>query len=219
MFDNDKMLGYCPLCMQNVEHTRKFSSWIMLVLDLLTLRIFRIFRIGPFYCYQCETKTLYLKPVRRDAPTFDVATSTASYRDGRHVWVSSQSDEPTDQNESGTPFEPVGNFLKAEQSLLMQERRSQAYSQKFRDAAVARILAGNASLLDIRNELQVKETDLIRWIGDLMNRKQQQIDELKATLLKLQTNLPEHLQPLVEAVSQIPTSGEGSVIEGEVADR
>lgn len=219
MFDNDKMLGYCPLCMQNVEHTRKFSSWIMFLLDLLTLRLFRVFRFGPFYCYQCENKSLYLRPVRRSAPTYDSQTATASFYQRKPAKALSPASDIDELDATEAVFEPAGNFLKGEQSLRMQELRSHGFSQKFRDATVMKILTGIVTLVDIRTELEVKEADLIRWMGDLMARKQQTIDELKTTLLALQQKLPEPPRSVVDSAAAPRFADERSVVDGHVADR
>jgi transposase-like protein len=221
MFDNDKTLGYCQLCMQNVEHTRKFSSRLMFLLDLLTLRFFKIFRIGPFYCFQCENKTLYLRPIEPEAPTFDIETSAAAFFDDRSGKLAPQDQAPLPESLESQPSEAesVGNFLRADYSLLMRERRSRNFSQKFRDATVMKILSGNSSMLDIRRELDVNEADLIHWMSDLVNRKSQRIEELVSRLESIQSRLPHELQPILDVVTNPQFAQPEGIVEGKVSDR
>jgi transposase-like protein len=209
----DKMLGYCPLCMQNVEHTRKFSSIFTFLLDRLTFGFLRAFRIGPYYCFQCESKSLYLRPVRRNAPTFNSQTSGVNFSDPRVDRRRKSRNPQSDPADSEPAVESVGNFLKTEHSLLMQDRRSNKFTQKFRDGTVRKILNGTASIQDVRRELEVSEADLIRWIAELVNRKEQRIEEL-VTILQSFESLPKKIGPILESSYE----NEGPIVEGRIKE-
>ncbi len=220
MSDQKKTLGYCEMCMQNVEHTRVFSSAITWFLDLATLRILKLFRLGPYYCFQCEQKRYYLRPVRRSVPTFDSETSTVGFApswfgENRKTGRGNESD----QSVGDQAAEPIGNFLKTEHSLVMQDRRASNFTQKFRDATVLKILSGKALMIDIRHELEVTESDLIRWMADLMNRKQLRIKELAEAVEQLQSQFPErHPLRLVPSEGERRHTDGGPIIDGQVSE-
>lgn len=214
MSDEKKTLGFCSLCMQNVEHTRKFSSIFMRLLDVLTLGLLGVFRIGPYYCFQCENKTLFLRRVRREAPTFDSITSIVDFSNPKHDRRRPQA-SANESLEIEEAFEPVGNFLKAEHSLLRQERRASNFSQKFRDGVVMKILSGKSSIHEVHLELGITETDLTVWIGEMMKRKDQRIDELEKALEAIQSNL--HVK--ITALNKFDLDSDGTIIEGRVANQ
>jgi transposase-like protein len=219
----DKTLGFCPLCRQNVEHTRMFSSSITRFLDLLTFGILKSLRVGPYYCFQCESKCYYLKPFRRDVPTFDSITMTSGFHVQGEPWSQEESqyydatskilDTPEGSPIEILPAESLGNLFKTEQSLVMQERRSNSYSLRFRDSIVARILQGEATLASVKKELNVKEGDLIRWISDLMDRKQKELDQIREILQSVENQLPESIQSSLRSAQwSVPDELEGIVV-------
>lgn len=200
----EKTLGFCALCRQNVEHTRMFSSSITRFLDLLTFGVLKSFRVGPYYCFQCESKCYYLKPFREDAPTFDSVTMTSGFQmegkpfppdDSQYYDATTRIlDVPEGSAIEILPAESLGNLFKTEQSLVMQERRSSNFSALFRDSIVTRILQGEATMASVKNELNIKEGDLIRWIADLLDRKQKELDQLREILQSVEKQLPETVQ-------------------------
>ncbi len=149
------------MCMQNIEHTRKFSSSVFEILDRLSFRCLMLFRIGPWYCYQCEGRSLYLRQPNRRAPTFNRERSRSDFIN--------QSTPDLDTAEA------IGNFIKSDQSLVMRHKRTRRYSAKFRDAAVERLLGETSSISQLKTELDVSEQDLIGWIADLVSRQQDRI--------------------------------------------
>ena len=201
--------GFCPMCMQNVEHARKPSPPFVL-LDILTLGALLIFRVGPWYCFQCERKTHYLKPIRRSAPTFHKTRSRSEYGSPPLTELSG----PTDEDSS----ESVGNYLRSEKSLVMQDKRANRFSQKFRDATVDRVLSGSATLAQIRNELEISEADFVNWIENLMARKNEQIQQLNQTLDRIQSNLPKHLSSAFENVREVQ-SDSADIVDGKTMPR
>jgi hypothetical protein len=109
--------------------------------------------------------------------------------------------------------ESVGNFLKSEHSLLMQDRRANKFTQKFRDGTVRKILSGTASIQDVRGELKVSEADLIRWIAELLSRKEQRIEEL-VTILQSFESMPKNIGPILESSYE----NEGPIVEGRIKE-
>lgn len=216
----DKTMGFCSLCMQNVEHTRVFSFTITRFIDLLSLGLFRTLRIGPYYCFQCESKCYYLKPIRRDAPTFDSETMTARFRrrgEKANLGANQDNDSPNPQGVSSQILmvEPLGNLHKHEHSLVMQERRTQNFSANFRDSIVDRILQGEMSLAAAKNELNLTDSDLIRWIADLHHRKLSELETLRQALTASEAELPPAIIDLMNQHALFET-GE---LEGAVIDR
>ena len=194
--------GFCPMCMQNVEHVRKFSSPFFWMLDLFSLRIFKLLRFGPWYCFQCERKTFYLHWCRRSAPTYHSDTSEVNF-------------SPKSSSESASDSQSIGNYLRNEQSLVMKDKRSNRYSQKFRDSTVARILSGAATIAQVRHELNVSEQDIINWIANVAVKKQERIDELVDALGAIRPDLPEQLRSALKTASAHESLSD-NVVEGRV---
>ncbi len=202
--------GFCPMCMQNVEHARKPRLLGFVLLDIVTLGALLVFRIGPWYCFQCERKTYYLKPIRRSAPTFHKTRSRSEY------------DSPPLTELSGSvedgSSESIGNYLKSDRSLVMQDKRANRFSQKFRDASVERLLSGTASLTQIRNELEISETDIVSWIEDSVARKDEQIEKLSLALEQIQSSLPKHLSSVLEGIRDTHSDSD-DVVDGRILPR
>lgn len=85
-------------------------------------------------------------------------------------------------------FEQAGNFLLADYSLIRRSLRNSRYSRKFRDSVVDRLLTGQARIDSIREELKIREPDLLAWIGDRIHRQQERIAELSRLLELLAGN-------------------------------
>ncbi len=199
--------GFCSVCQKNIPHRRWIGNPIALMFDLLTLKITRWIRLGPWYCVHCDNKVVMLPLRRSDAieyrsaalqnentPTIfrqqtipkPVAQSTASKPTpaaGKQT-ISAGTPASAKKQTSGPvvaelePAESVGNFIKTESSLV-KSTRMQRYSAKYRDAVVRRILTGSASIKQIRDEKDLSETEITDWIVDLFERQQQRLDALE----------------------------------------
>ena len=75
--------------------------------------------------------------------------------------------------------QPIGNFLKSDRSLTNRKHRLERFSEKYRDAVVRRILAGTATISQIRNDKQLSETEIAEWIADLFDRREKKIEQLE----------------------------------------
>ena len=196
--------GFCFSCQKNVPHRRWINSPLLLILDLLTLRLAKLVRLGPWYCVHCDDRKSFL-PLRKKsamdyrssalvnetqpskfvsrantpeaqpaAPASPASTSPAA---SPSIPVSPPTPAPSQP--ALEPAESVGNFIKTDSSLLMKSNRLQRYSEKYRDAVVRRILSGASSIKQVRDEKQLSESEVTDWIADLFERQQQKIDSLQ----------------------------------------
>ncbi len=184
--------GFCSSCHKNVPHRRWIGHPVLLVLDLLTLRIGRLLRIGPWYCVHCDRRATLLPLRRPDAIDYrSAALGNEIAPEKRREKVNSNSSEfepaelaPSSATQSSVqaelePAESVGNFIKTDSSLLMKSTRLQRYSEKYRDAVVRRILTRSSSIKQVREEKQLSESEITDWIADFFQRQQEKIDALE----------------------------------------
>lgn len=175
----------------------------MELLDVLSLRILRVFRLGPWYCNQCESKSYLLKLRRwyRPTQTFDGHSKQRL------------------RSESGTEFESAGNYIKGEQSLVMRDKRATRFSQKYRDGVVLRILSGATTMAQIRQELEISESDVVGWIASLYFRKEAKIDELTDAIEKIQDGLPKDLKLSLEFDKNTSITETENVVDGRIVPK
>jgi hypothetical protein len=170
--------------MKNIPHVRRISNPLLWLLDVLTLCVVSLLRIGPWYCIQCGKKKMFLATRRRSAGTFDPEV------------------------EHGSSVESAGNYIRTSESLVMRRNRAKRYSQKYRDGVVQRLIGGTATISQIGQELDLTERDLVDWIADALAAKQDRIDELMALLRSVQV-LEDHVkieyQPISLADDDAPT--------------
>jgi transposase-like protein len=196
--------GYCPCCLKNSPHFCAPMSRLTRALEILSFGHAKNLRLGPWYCVHCETKSIYLREERPDAPRFR------------------SDDEEADDDANSTDLtsssvtQPVGNFLKSEQSLVMRSARLKRFSEKYRDSIVRRLLSGTSTMAQIRQEKDITEGELTGWIADLFERMQARLDTLEETL---ETNpdvrlLSEH--PNMPRAASIPA---GPTVEGHIKPR
>ncbi len=114
--------------------------------------------------------------------------------------------------------ESIGNYLKNEHSLVMRDKRSNRFSEKFRDSTVSRILSGATTIAQVRKELNVSEQDIVDWIASLALRKQERLDELVEVLGSIQADLPEQFKTALELASSNDVNS-GNIVEGRVVPR
>lgn len=182
----------------------------------MTLQVASLFRLGPWYCYQCETKKIWLPRVNSNAPTFCSEDASIHF---------SQQDEG-DAGGASSGVEPVGNYLKCEQSLLLREQRTKRYSQKFRDGTARRVLKDPSLVKTLCRELNLQESDIVSWIASLVQQKQERINELTQLLENLQaggaarTRLEMDQNSIADEEPGEGTSQmSGEVVEGRILPR
>ena len=176
-------LGYCTSCMKNIPHVRRVRNPIAYSLDLLTIRLARFFRIGPWYCVQCGTRELLLPGKSRKAET---------YFPGR----------------SASQAEKAGNYIRTTESLVMRRNRANRYSRKYRDGVVKKLISGTHTISQIGQELDLSERDIVDWIVDALESKQERIDELTAILRSVQEAHLDQAKLGYEPATYLDESGE-----------
>lgn len=199
--------GYCPMCMQNVQHTRKFASGLLRALDRLSLGLGSLLRFGPWYCYQCERKSIYLPWPDRNAPTFHKSRSRSEFVD----------DSADNAAQDGSDLtETVGNYLQSDRSLVMQQHRSRRYSQKFRDAAVDRLVSGSTTISQLKSELNLAEADILAWISEYLSRQRSEIARLRKLISAFEKNFPDQVKRAIETHDVADAITPEDIVDGKV---
>ena len=201
--------GFCRICQKNVPHRRWIGNPIALMFDLLTLRITRFLRVGPWYCVHCDNKVVMLSLRNRDALDY---RSAALRNESTPIAAPSKPDAsvpvaepapvkpapvkpaaakaapakaapaaPAKAAPAAAQLEPAESVgnFIKTESSLIKSTRLQRFSEKYRDAVVRRIFSGVSSIKQVREEKQLSETEITDWIADLFQRQQQKIDALE----------------------------------------
>jgi len=218
--------GFCSSCQKNVPHRRWINSPILLIFDLLSFRLARLIRLGPWYCVHCDGKRTFLPLHKKSAidyrstvlpqdetkPSKFVSRATASEAQPANSTtpasppILTPPPTPAPLRPELEPAESVGNFIKTDSSLLMKSTRLQRYSEKYRDAVVRRILSGTASIQQVREEKRLSESEIIDWISDLVERQQQKIETLelfKKSIVQSDLLRDELIQDLADSKSVV----------------
>lgn len=145
-------LGFCRFCHINVQHFRGKKPVKSRALDLLSLYVLNF---GPWYCAQCENRSRCLPRIRKSEPT------------------KKRIDEGTER---------VGNFIRSDGSLVLRKKRSGRYSAKFRQGVVHRLLNGKTTIGQLTIELEITEYDLLSWVAEVLESRDQRIQELTSLL-------------------------------------
>ena len=190
-----KKIGFCKQCLRNVPHILYFS-WPVLRLLNRYPKFTDSLPLASWHCCGCEKNSFRLRRPDPEVNT-DVTSTDMSdvepwpdrddptqrfgmiFRRKKKTKVldpSSAAENELDQAES--EFEHVGNVTRTDESLLVRHTRAARYSEKFRDGVVDRVLSGQSSISQIRNELTLSERDLLDWIKDRVTRQDTQIYEL-----------------------------------------
>lgn len=83
------------------------------------------------------------------------------------------------QDDESGQFEPVGNFLKTDNSLVVRAKRLKRYSAKYRDSVIARVLHGVSTISEVRHDAKLSEAEIVDWIADKYRRMEKEIEVLK----------------------------------------
>lgn len=145
-------LGYCKNCRRNAHHFRGEKTLRARVVDLCSLYILNC---GPWFCTQCERRKRSLPWIRKSEPTIK------------------RIDDGTEQ---------IGNFIRSDGSLVLRKKRSSRYSTKFREGVVLRLLGGKTTMAQLTTELKVTEADLLSWVSEVIQDRDDRIQELTSLL-------------------------------------
>ena len=182
-----KKQGYCSACHQNKPHRR--LPGLFSILNLLMLGIPGLFGISTWSCTHCNTECICLRR-RRERPQID---SSANSRKGLPEPPPNGGllSSPEEARQGEIPIQRVGNIERTDRSLVVQTVRSRLYSDKYRDGVVKRILSGITSIAEVRESLGLSEADVIDWIKQSFQRKEDRVEELRGALKLYQQNNPD----------------------------
>ncbi len=149
-------MGYCSICKQNMLHVRQAVGRWRLAIEIVTLKLSRFLGQGPWQCCQCDQCSRFLQ--RNQEKTATKPESTRS------------------------DFTIDGNFIRQNQSLVLQKQRTARFSQKYRDGMIQRLLSGSSRMSHICRDLGITEDDVMTWMADLLHRREERIKELEKLL-------------------------------------
>ena len=99
--------------------------------------------------------------------------------------------------------ESGGNYLRREKSLIARKERCSRYSDKYRESIVQKILDGDSTIAEVRQELGLSELDILDWISlayDDRGRKIKELEELIYVVTEGSTMRIESEDPLPDHV-------------------
>jgi len=189
-----KKLGFCKQCLRNVPHVLYFQWPIFRFLNQ-RLEFADSLPLGSWHCCGCERNSYRLKRPDPEVTTDQTSTTMndivewpdrndRSQRTGlffRRKKVASVTLSLADEMAAAEPeskFEHVGNVTRSDDSLLVRKSRAARYSQKFREGVVNRILSGQSTISQVKNELGLSERDLLDWINDKVLLQDRHITKL-----------------------------------------
>ena len=173
--------GYCNLCLKDGSHKFLIRWPILRLLHRCTFGLRRSTRWGSWYCTTCDHHTYSLRPCRGEngvpITEADPAVHEPSVLFEKNETPPEQN--ATEEQHSGPVVaEPVTNVLRTDQSLVARKSRATRYSEKYREGVIQRLLTGKATMLQIREELNLAEADVIDWLAESFRKKDERIEEL-----------------------------------------
>jgi len=201
-----KKIGFCKQCLRNVPHILHFRWPVFRLLNRYP-NFADSLPLGSWNCCGCEKNSSRLKRPDSEVST-DVTSTTMddivpwrdrtdpSQRFGllfrRKKRTQVVQPEIPDTAHAEASVEHVGNVTRTDESLLVRKARAARYSRKFRDGVVDRVLSGNSTITQVRNELKLSERDVLDWINERVMRQDQHITKLTQVVdtVKQLTNDP-----------------------------
>jgi len=192
-----KKIGFCKQCLRNVPHILYFQ-WPVFRLLNRSLEFANSLPWGSWHCCGCEKNVYRLKRPDPEVNT-DVTSTTMNdivewpdrndptqrfgllFRRKRKTNVLEPSGAQAAAESAGqskSSFEHVGNVTRSDDSLLVRKARAARYSKKYRESVVERIMSGQSTISQVKNELGLSERDLLDWINDKIMHQDQRINKL-----------------------------------------
>ena len=165
--------GFCESCQQNKAHRR--IAGVFSLLNLLLLGIPSLFGISTWQCTHCRSFRIFLFRQRGEAPkkarsSFKRALPTTPPNGGLKLNAPEKTETPR---------------------RVAKSTRSRLYSEKYRDGVVKRIVSGIASIKEVQDSLELPETDVVDWIKQSFQRKEDRVEELREVLTVHKKDNPE----------------------------
>ncbi|MCH2182194.1 MAG: transposase [Mariniblastus sp.] len=186
MSQESTSMGYCSRCEQNVLHARAETGRLADWLEWPTFKLTRLLRPPVWQCGQCGHRVHFLGRCHQDADTLEMEWPV-------------------------TAVQEDGNFIRRDRSLLLQKQRSARFSQKYRDGIVQRLVSGTTTMNQVSRELEVSESDLLAWVADLLERR----DEMIKTLTQQVAHTPIAGEDHRQAVA-LTGLDDDQIVEGHV---
>lgn len=158
--------GFCDSCQQNKDHRR--VAGVFSLLNLMLLGIPSLFGISTWQCVHCRSLRVFLARQRQ----VDRKIASSSFR-------------------RALPKPPPNGGLKSETPPPAQSTRSRLYSPKYRDGVVKRIVSGITSVAEVKESLQLPEEDVVDWIKESFQRKEDRVEMLREALVLYQKANPD----------------------------
>lgn len=147
----NRQTGFCENCNSNVVHVRVFQRRFWYWLDRMTFSFLGCLGMGPWQCVDCGDRNMWLLRIRKAARAISEKSDTVD------------------------TSQPVGNYLRTEQSLAHSVSDESRFSEKYRIGIVEKLLEGKSTVSRTCNELGVAELTIQRWMKEYM---QQQLDKV-----------------------------------------
>jgi len=166
--------GFCESCQQNKAHRR--IAGVFSLLNILLLGIPTLFGISTWQCTHCRSLRIFLMKQREASPK-KARSSSHSYP-------------------RALPSPPPNGGLKSQTSETdaprkVKSTRSRLYSEKYRDGGVKRIVSGITSIKEVQDSLELPESDVVDWIKQSFQRKEDRVEMLREVLMVYKKDNPE----------------------------
>lgn len=176
--------GFCESCHQNKEHRR--VAGVFSLLNIVMLGIPTLFGISTWQCTHCRSLRILLMRQREATPK----KTRSSFKRAL------PSPPPNGGLKSQTPEPATPRKVKSSRSRL--------YTEKYRDAVVRRIVSGITSIAEVQESLDLPEIDVVDWIKQSFQRKEDRVEMLREVLVRHQKANPDFdVEQVMREVAEI----------------
>ena len=194
--------GFCESCQQNKPHRR--IAGVFSLLNLMLLGIPTLFGISTWQCTHCRSIRIFLMKQRASAPK-KARSSSCSYPRAL------PSPPPNGGLKSQTP--------KTDTPKKVKSTRSRLYSEKYRDGVVKRIVSGITSIKEVQESLELPESDVIDWIKQSFQRKEDRVEMLREVLMVQKKDNPEFEFDVDQVMLEVSEIAKARPVEDQSSDK
>ena len=194
--------GFCESCQQNKPHRR--IAGVFSLLNLMLLGIPTLFGISTWQCTHCRSMRIFLMKQRASAPK---KARSSSYSYPRAL----PSPPPNGGLKSQTP--------KTDTPKKVKSTRSRLYSEKYRDGVVKRIVSGITSIKEVQESLELPESDVIDWIKQSFQRKEDRVEMLREVLMVQKKDNPEFEFDVDQVMLEVSEIAKARPVEDHSSDK
>jgi len=97
----------------------------------------------------------------------------------------------TSSFQKALPKPPPNGGLKSSAAPKVISTRSKLYSEKYRDGVVKRIVSGITSITEVKESLELSESDVVDWIKQCFQRKEDRVEMLREALELYKKDIPD----------------------------